>query len=243
MVQISYRVFSLTSLSLRCWHKPLPEGHLLTSLMLLLATFNKALSSFHTDGTWWSDACRCNHADVCPPLLQIRVSRGRWSLLRTWWCWETRRLRSTASSPPFQLPRWSGTTKTSCWQTSLGMLRTKSSPPLRSFLSHHTSLTPPLHSPSVLTIIQVPALDIPLNPMRWNSCVRLPALCVLLLHSLKIDCTFRYIIPGTERGKISLQSTRHYVSLQPKGLCRSAVFMCWEEKSPQVTISLPACAL
>lgn len=142
MVPISYRVFSLTSLSLRCWHQPLSEGHWLTSLMVLLATFNKASVVFRQMGTWWSDACRCNHADVCLPLLQIRVSRGRWSLLRTWWCWETRRLRSTASSPPFQPPRWSGTTRTSCWQTSLGILRTKSSLLICSFLSHHTSYSP-----------------------------------------------------------------------------------------------------
>lgn len=54
--------------------------------------------------------------------LQIRVSHGRWSLLRTWWCWGMRRPCSTASSLPCRPPNWSGTTGMSFWQTSLGLL-------------------------------------------------------------------------------------------------------------------------
>ena len=58
-------------------------------------------------------------------LPKIRASRGRWSPLRTRRCWRTRRLCSTASSLPSRPPLWSGTTRMSCWQTSLGTLSAK----------------------------------------------------------------------------------------------------------------------
>lgn len=210
---------------LRCWHTPPPEGRLVSSLTLLLAAFNKSpgadrCTDIHADGTWWSDACTRNNADVCLPLSQIRVFRGRWWLRRARWCWGTRRPRSTASSPPNHSQHWSGIMKMSCWQTRLGMLRAKSSLLLYSFLSHHPSLTPPLPPTSCPHFIPSPFLPLyklQLQGVLWTQWGGTLAsgsrLCVCCYYSvLKMDCTLRNIITGTEHSKVSLQSTIHHLN-------------------------------
>lgn len=136
-----------------------------------------------------------------------------------------RRPRSTASSPLCRPPRWSGTTKMSSWQTSLGTLRTRSfplSPPLRlnSFLSRHTSSTSPSSPPPTPALSLVlhsfykrPDRGMSLNPMSWNSYTGLPALpCAVTTPSRRMDSIYRNIILGRERGNISWSSPMHHLS-------------------------------
>lgn len=86
--------------------------------ILLLAALNKADLKVSPD-RWRSMVCRSN-LEMPVRLLQMRASRGRWSLLKTRWWWRMRRRFSTVSSPRNLLRRWSGSMKTTRCPTNPG---------------------------------------------------------------------------------------------------------------------------
>lgn len=167
----------------QCPSRLLTLNHWLNSLFhnlsLLLAGFNITNRRSFCNG-WASThmeldglmVCTSHHTNVRPPMffisfLQIRVSHGRWSLLRTWWCWGMRRPCSTASSLLCRLPNWSGTTRMSFWQTSLGLLK---SPLLLFALSSYISLayflpSPCSEAPAVANCSELSSVE----PLFWPS--------------------------------------------------------------------------
>lgn len=161
------------------------------ALLLLLTAFNDTHTRFFCN-VWVPTQreldgpvlCMSNHADICLPLVQIRVSHDRWLFLRTWWCWRMRRRHSTASSLPCRPPRWSGTMRMKSWWTSLGLLIFQillRSVPLSSFSSCI------LYSPHLIPSPWLQALtsSISLTPVRWIPCLT-SQFCVLLPHSLRM---------------------------------------------------------